>query len=1204
MARRAGQQVEEEVALEGLLAEFRTALREEIETARRTASSRAVHLINGHRVAKIGAAYQYVFALENALNVPGDAPGDLLVPGHGKTEVTIISVDGMRITLSTPVDLGPNVPSAQLQSDLVFLMRKLIERIEALADRKNPVGERALGISAPVGEVVPLQLADPNTKQSEAVASSLGRNITFVWGPPGTGKTRTIGWIAEQLYRRGRSVLLVSHTNTAVDQALLRIGKLLESNVLSEGHIVRVGEPRDARLVDENHELRLDTHVERRSSEFVRQKEDLQGERASAVERVCELTHRIDICEWVAVAPDDIKSMNSEWEGVLHLDAQIEQIRLKEQRLESLADAGAESVRAATEASVWLREAGEEKKRLLALRGLAEKQRTALDNASALLVEAEGLYERTVKTNRLVRFWRGLPSPEQQGAVVWRLKTNRNSVAEQQGQLQSNMQTSEGRRSDLLALLEGFRRQYRGEPDEVIGRETERQAKHSETKARREKLTAESRRCRATAADKIRIRFGVLREWQLISQSADSEEKMLREIGRAFETALEQAKGLELHELRSEQASLNGRIREIDTRIAEIEDILRRIEEIVIAEAMVVATTLTRAYLRDSIQARRFDTVILDEASMAPIPALWVAASLAEANAVVVGDFRQLPPIVLSSHEMAQKWLGRDIFKVAGLTQPDTTPGHFVSLNVQYRMHPAISAIPNALVYGHLSDDPKETQDDSNLSDWYRVDWGHDQPVLLVDMAPTDAWVTSIPRGRRASRLNFLSASVCVDLAEQLLAPNRLEFDSADAPRVIIVCPYRAHAQLLELLLRHQGIAGEVAAGTAHSFQGSEATVVILDLVNDEPHWKVGMFMPRNDEANKRLLNVAVTRARRRLIIVGDFKYIKKNAKRAFLGSELIPFLEENYAAVSALDIVKGSLAARAAKAQIATCGGEVVPVAERMITTNSGQFYSLLLMDLANVRDQVIIYSPFIASERLSYLQPALRAASGRGVRVYIVTKTLQERGQRRLSEYRKLEKSLSDWGMIVIHKRRMHEKLAFIDKDIIWTGSLNILSFRDTEEYMERRQSKQVFQDYARELRLDDLLGEFANGAPRCPICDSEMVASEGRDDPFFWRCVVDGCYTRSIDQPRLEGGVITCYNCGGQVEYGEWGKCPSWRCVENRHHHQRIARTHLLLPEMAARIPRRALRRLQKQFGISIRRPEDEKPRDSAQGQSRLS
>ena len=54
---------------------------------------------------------------------------------------------------------------------------------------------------------------------------------------------------------------------------------------------------------------------------------------------------------------------------------------------------------------------------------------------------------------------------------------------------------------------------------------------------------------------------------------------------------------------------------------------------------------------------------------MAPIPALYVAASLADQNALAVGDFKQLPPIVQSGHDLSVRWLGRDVFEVAGITK-------------------------------------------------------------------------------------------------------------------------------------------------------------------------------------------------------------------------------------------------------------------------------------------------------------------------------------------------------------------------------------------------------------------------------------------------------------------------------------------------------------------------------------------------------
>jgi ssDNA-binding Zn-finger/Zn-ribbon topoisomerase 1 len=135
-----------------------------------------------------------------------------------------------------------------------------------------------------------------------------------------------------------------------------------------------------------------------------------------------------------------------------------------------------------------------------------------------------------------------------------------------------------------------------------------------------------------------------------------------------------------------------------------------------------------------------------------------------------------------------------------------------------------------------------------------------------------------------------------------------------------------------------------------------------------------------------------------------------------------------------------------------------------------------------------------------------------------------------------------------------------------------------------MERRVSKDVFSHYAKTIRLSDLIEGYNNGIPKCPICGGEIVASEGRDEPFYWRCINEECdYTRNIDQPPIQGGIITCNRCSGKVEYGEWGGKPAWRCLENRRHHQKIARTHLRLPKMRTIIPKQYLNKLDKMFNI---------------------
>src|SRR5205085_6884733 len=131
-----------------LLAEFRTALREEIEAAKRTASSAAVELVSGRRIGSHAGASQYQFLVESPLNLPDDSPADLIVPGQqGRIEATIVSVSGLTVVLSVPVDLGGFVGRARMQTDLTFLLRTLIGRLEEIGGTPNPAGDRLLGLA-------------------------------------------------------------------------------------------------------------------------------------------------------------------------------------------------------------------------------------------------------------------------------------------------------------------------------------------------------------------------------------------------------------------------------------------------------------------------------------------------------------------------------------------------------------------------------------------------------------------------------------------------------------------------------------------------------------------------------------------------------------------------------------------------------------------------------------------------------------------------------------------------------------------------------------------------------------------------------------------------------------------------------------------------------------------------------------------------
>lgn len=1254
--------VTDQLPLTGLLSEFRTALLAEIEAAKKSASS-SIELRDGRRIGQIGTMYQYAFTLQSALNLPGDTPADLAVPGKSPFEAIVIAIDGMSVVLAVETDLGDFVPSARLQSNMALLLRKLVGRIESCASVPNPAGNRLLGGEAH-GSPVALHMGemDLNAQQLDAAASCLGRDTTFIWGPPGTGKTQTIGAVGALLYRRQRSLLVVSHTNIAVDQAILRIADLLPEVDLEDGKILRVGEPRDQRLLGRP-DLLLSTHVKRRSVELTEHLEELTREEADETARVLEILYQIAVAEWSENAEQDIERMAQELMGIHELEEEarshgdlIAQLESKDSWwIQAISDAegatrSAHSVTALQESrgvlleeSTRLHEALDRAARWLAfarqtpietdsvwrlqsfsldLSGLAEGLATVSEGLAqeAALIQALAAnrhalnqlatqYEESASVGALLRLWRRLPKPEDlQAAIVAQQGTDDRLVAEQR---QCELMTREtmnrcvdavelerqrllhlssdssarlaGLHADLDAReaeLQAFGNTYGATPQRIQADEKEYRLEIRQLRARRGGVDRRRASRRLALEGDLAECLELLAQWRL-TELADLQtgEAMLEALRGAQIRASEMAHDVNLFELQSHRDQLNQKITELQKAIRDTEQALQQVESNLIAGAQIVATTLTRAYLRDSIYQRRFDTVLLDEASMAPIPALWVAAGLADANVAVVGDFYQLPPIVLASHPLSQKWLGRDVFEEAGLRdqyEAGNVPSHFVALRRQYRMHPAISSIPNTLIYHMLEDDPS-TEEETSLGSWYHSDWPHDTPVLLVDTGTLDAWVTSVARGEQVSRLNFLSATVCVDLAELLLRAERSPLDPGANRRILIVCPYRPHAQLLEILLKSQGLEGDVTAGTAHSFQGSEGDVVILDLVNDEPHWRVSMFMPDRDETNRRLLNVAVTRARRRLIVVGDFGYIRAQSKRAFLGSKFVPYLLARYPLVDATDLVPPGVLRRAERAQSAISGGGLEATQDRLVVTQQ-RFFPLLMQDIARARRRVVIYSPFMTERRVGELATGIRAAVERGVGVYVVTKALADRPTRDLPMYRDMETALDRWGMIVIHKRRMHEKLVVVDANILWSGSLNPLSFSDTQEIMERRASQDVVEAYSKVLFLDDLLRPYDAADTSCPICGSELVAAEGNREPFFWRCVVDGCYTRNVDDPPLIEGALNCRHCGAALEFGDWGGRPSWRCISNRHHHQPFTLTHLKLPRMRERVPSEALARLE--------------------------
>ena len=1281
-----------------LLDEFRTALQDEIEAARRNASSSAIPLTDGHKVDQQGSAFQYAFLIDSVLNAPDGAPGDLIVPGKAPMAVTIVSVKGLRLLISVETDLGDFVPTAKLQSDLTILMRRLVERIENNASSNNPAASRMLGTSPVSGSPV-APASTPKLKLNEgqtcALESALGRNLTVIWGPPGTGKTRTIGAVAHSLHDSKRTVLIVSHTNTAVDQAIKHVARAMPE-YLEQGAVVRIGVVSDDQLRHDHSDVLLETQVKRQSRALVELRDNLKSQRNALGEEESSIRRRISIVEWVEESRSVIASSST---SIERLHDHEKQLASNKRKISELEDRHAELVGMSERALHVLklredivgrvkvisyfesqlaqnslerekadRSIQEQESRIKTARRIASlrderatypstpEQGSIIGTLSATIVErsdqirearaslsgATSILEQVRNTGAAARLWRRLPRPQEQETVVSSLAKK---VTALEAELTAAQAASDAATGKLGRIMELESELSRYEAIGTLSEELERKTQLEEVLPRLERrkieivseidkvrsaiqeLGEEEAQCAAAfggdvqrAYDQASLQLRQYEELHVAIEALNSEMEVLRKsISLALSplvtqvlyweeisdppSAVEEKHHLvcethqrlsaeystdDLSALKDKANSLRSDVLRLNAEIADIDKRLAQIERQVIANARVVGATLTKTYLSDDIQDRKFDTVILDEASMAPIPALWAAALLAENNLIIVGDFRQIPPIVISENKLTRHWLGRDIFEASGvkaLYEKGSPPEYFIQLNEQRRMLPEIARVAN-LFYGDLRTPPDPPEGLDRFKRWCSANCLQKSPVTLVDTGSLNAWVTSVVKGGTSSRLNFLSATVAVDLAEQLLSPDRPGREEGAPDRVIIVSPYRPHFRLTKILLaENPKVLADVIAGTVHSFQGSEADVVIFDLVVDEPHFvRVNLFTPDLDEEIKRLLNVGLTRARFRLFVLGDFSYCQTHGKKAFLGRVLLPFLLKSFPRVDALELFPEGLAAKAARAQMTMLGGEIEPDSARLVL-NQADFFRVLSADFSRARHRIIIYSPFMTENRLSFLMPQLHSACSRGVAVSVITKSRSERLKSEISQIRTMEDQLSKIGVVVMHKMRMHEKLVFIDDDISWVGSLNPLSYSNTQETMERRRSKAVLDDYFQTLRLNEFISVQGSAESKCPICGSEMVAAEGAKEPYYWRCVNGDCYTRGIDQPYPFDGMLRCdaRDCDAPLEFGYWADYPHWRCTANRHHHQKMYKSHLRLRKMAELIPKSEQRKVYRILGI---------------------
>ena len=277
----------------------------------------------------------------------------------------------------------------------------------------------------------------------------------------------------------------------------------------------------------------------------------------------------------------------------------------------------------------------------------------------------------------------------------------------------------------------------------------------------------------------------------------------------------------------------------------------RRLETQVIQHVLDSASVvcMTNTALDSELLGQRFfDLAVIDEACQATEPGCWIPLARC-ARLVLAGDHCQLPPTVISV-EAQQQGLAVSLFERLMALQ-----GPLIArrLEIQYRMHEQIMQFSSQEFYESAlrADDTVRSHRLCDLAGVTDHE-GTRTPLQFIDTSGAGYDETREPDGE--SRLNLQEAGLVRDQVQALL-------DSGVAPGdVAVIAPYSAQVRLLREHLEATG----VEIDTVDGFQGREKEAVIISLVRANPRGEIGFL------ADTRRMNVALTRARRKLIVIGD----------------------------------------------------------------------------------------------------------------------------------------------------------------------------------------------------------------------------------------------------------------------------------------------------------------------------------------------
>ncbi len=986
-----------------IISEFVTALDQEITAIKKGKGGSIVKVFNGRFLRQVSGFFVYVFNLENFLAVLDDSPAEIEVQGN-RYPAQVLLTQGLEVEIGIERFCGQYISEARLQTNLWYLLELLKKKFVALQNGNAPAFAEALlagqipstqgpddivqcrecgaknritkyvASQTPVcgkckHEIMPqysLSARPANDAQKIAIGASFFSRLAVIWGPPGTGKTTTVAQAIEAHLNAGRRVLLVSHANAAVDEALMDVADQLRTTPFyNEGRLVRLGNPQSSHLekiTDKCPLVLLDKIAAKLGESLSKEKLDLEKEKAG-LENILEQYNN------VLQAMRVVKTLSSELTAIASEYSKL---------------------------SGKLSAANEELERLL---GVQTRNRAKLAEA-----QSSGSIKRFFKSLDPRKIQREI---DQAGVAIDAKKRLAKEIADRIHAL-----------GDLRARKEGEVEKAKTEAD-----------KHLAT-------------MKVTPA----------------------------EIGNRHK-------------------EMAARKDAILARLAEINQLLDELQKKILSEARLVATTLTKTFTAKQFPDTPFDTLILDEASMAPLPHIYWAASRCRGFITIVGDFLQLPPICIAQEATAQKWLGRSLFSVLGIdnVKKARSNDRVTPLSTQYRMAPEISVIPNRFFYqGMLTDDPSTAN--RSLDDGVSR-----SPLALVETGAMNPWCSRLSTG---GRFNLYSALLCCTLAKKIIL-------NVHDGKIGIMTPYAAQARLINKIARDWDILDRVRVSTVHRFQGGEESIIIFDTVEGSGTRVAPMLDDTKPDSDARLLlNVAVTRAKYRFYLVAHTKHLLSDLHPDSVLARMIQYFYANAQKIASESLVDSYFTNDFARwaGTLLPAGRPSDPSRGRMYTEKN--FWARFIEDVKNCQTRLIILSPFLTVGRSSAFVDYFRAMKGRGMEIRIYTRPANQQSGEMANQAGVVIDQFRSIGVTVVERRSMHQKVAIIDDTIAWEGSLNILSHKDSGEQMRRFEGPSAVEEVIRNLELDEEMPSGSQSAERCPEpgCDGYLVVRSKNGRKFL--------------------------------------------------------------------------------------------------------